>query len=101
MSVASANGRVSDPFAGLVDALAEAVADRAAERLAADLGHLLDRTALAQRWLDVAEAAEYLRCKPKRIYDLVSQRRITPARDGSRLLFDRGDLDRYLTDGRD
>lgn len=51
------------------------------------------------RPMNVTEAAEHLRCAPKRIYDLVSQHRITPIRDGSRLLFRRSALDAYL-DGK-
>jgi excisionase family DNA binding protein len=48
-------------------------------------------------WIGVREAAEHLGCKPQRIYDLVSQRRIPHERDGSRLLFKRADLDRWLS----
>jgi len=38
-------------------------------------------------WLDVRAAARHLACSPKRIYDLVAQRRVRFARDGRRLLF--------------
>jgi excisionase family DNA binding protein len=76
---------------GLVDDIAERVALRVAELLAGQLAPA-DRSP----WLDVGEAAEYLRCKPKRIYDLVSQRRIPVHRDGSRVLFRREELDAYL-----
>jgi excisionase family DNA binding protein len=37
--------------------------------------------------------AEHLACPTSRIYDLVSQRRLTPRRDGRRLLFKRSHLD--------
>jgi excisionase family DNA binding protein len=47
-------------------------------------------------WLDVNEAADYLRCKPKRVYDLVSQSRVPAHKDGSRLLLHRDELDAYL-----
>lgn len=47
--------------------------------------------------LTVAEAAAHLRCRAKRIYDLTSQRRLQPVKDGSRSLYRRGDLDAYLT----
>lgn len=47
-------------------------------------------------WLDVSAAAEHLACKPKRIYDLVSQRRVLSAKDGSRVLFRRWWLDAYV-----
>lgn len=48
-------------------------------------------------WVDVAGAATYLRCERQRIYDLVSEGKIQPARDGRRLLFRREWLDTYLT----
>jgi excisionase family DNA binding protein len=53
-------------------------------------------------WLDVAAAAHHLgyaadsRRGRQRIYDLVSQRRLRFAKDGSRLLFRRSWLDDYL-----
>lgn len=50
----------------------------------------------ASRYLTVDEAAVYLRCKPKRIYDLCSQRRVTYFKDGSRTLLRPADLDAYL-----
>jgi excisionase family DNA binding protein len=48
------------------------------------------------RWIGVHEAAEHLSCRPQRIYDLVHQRRIPHERDGSRLLFRRPELDKWL-----
>ena len=53
----------------------------------------------AEPWIGVAEAAEHLACKPQRLYELVHQRRLTPGRDGRRLVFRRSDLDRYLAGG--
>ncbi|MGN6166743.1 MAG: helix-turn-helix domain-containing protein [Solirubrobacteraceae bacterium] len=50
-------------------------------------------------WLDVTAAAEYLACKPARIYALTSARRIPFTKDCSRLLFNRRELDRWLADG--
>ena len=44
----------------------------------------------------VAEAAEYLRCKPQRIYDLRSSGRLPRHGDGSRVLIRRADLDAHL-----
>jgi excisionase family DNA binding protein len=73
------------------DELLEAVAGRVAELLAPLL-----MAPAASPWLDVSEAAEYLRCRPKRVYDLVSQRRIPAHRDGGRLLFRRDELDDYV-----
>lgn len=73
------------------DELLERIAVRVAELLAPVLA-----APAASPWLTVGEAAEYLRCKPKRVYDLVSQRRISAHRDGSRLLFSRDELDGYV-----
>ncbi len=70
--------------------LLEAIAARAAE-LVEDRG-----AAAAEPWIGVEEAAEYLRCKPQRIYDLVSQGRLEHRKDGRRLLFRRSWLDEYL-----
>lgn len=44
-------------------------------------------------YLDVDEAAEYLRCKRQRVYDLRSQGRLTKLGDGSRVLVLRAELD--------
>ena len=57
---------------------------------------------LPEAWLDVDQAAAYLACSPKRIYDLVSQRRLRRAREGRRLLFQREWLDAVVeVDGGD
>ena len=89
----------SGPSAGPNDAhaiplppeLVEAIAQRAATLVAErqDAGE-------APPYLSVEEAADYLRCKPKRVYDLCSQRRIPFVKDGSRTLLRRVDLDAYL-----
>jgi excisionase family DNA binding protein len=72
------------------DAL-EALARRAAE---------LVREGMADHgYMDVKAAADYLACKPDRIYALVSAERIPHHRDGSRLLFDRGELREYVRAG--
>lgn len=82
---------MSDPLAielppELVDAIAERAAQLVAERQAAAL----------EPWWSVEQAAEYLACKPKRVYDLCSQRRVPFVKDGSRTLLRREDLDAYL-----
>jgi excisionase family DNA binding protein len=46
--------------------------------------------------MTVEEAAEYLRCKTHRIYDLVRHQSVVPVRDGRRVLFRRSVLDAYL-----
>ena len=73
--------------------LVEQIAQRAAEIL-------VERQAdTAGTWLDVAEAAEHMRCGTSRIYSLVSAGRIPVHRDGSRLLFDRHELDEFVRAG--
>jgi excisionase family DNA binding protein len=75
--------------------LLEQIAERAAEILAERQSELS-----ASPWLDVDEAARYLRCGTKqRIYDLVHARKLQPARDGRRLLFHRDGLNAYLAGG--
>ena len=54
------------------------------------------KTSQQSDWLTVEEAAEYLRCKKRRIYDLTSQERLTAVKDGSRNLYARTELDRHL-----
>jgi excisionase family DNA binding protein len=50
-------------------------------------------------WVGVREAAAHIACKPHRIYNLVSERKIPHRKDGSRTLFRLSELDRWL-DGR-
>jgi len=68
--------------------LVEAIADQVAVRLQPHEPN--------DPWLDVDEAADYLRCKPQRIYDLVSYERLRVAKDGRRSLFKRAWLDEVL-----
>jgi excisionase family DNA binding protein len=89
----------TSPLGPAFDDALERVAERVAELLA---DRLPAAAAAVSPWLDVGEAAEYLRCTRKRIYDLVSQSRLPVHRDGSRLLFRREELDEYVRadDGR-
>jgi excisionase family DNA binding protein len=73
--------------------LVEQIARRAAELVAERNGNARDV------WLSVADAAEYLRCTPSRVYSLVSARRIPFCKDGSRLLFRRSELDEWVQAG--
>lgn len=50
----------------------------------------------ANALLTVDEAAEYLRARRERVYQLVHQGRIDVERDGRRVLVRRGTLDAYL-----
>lgn len=47
-------------------------------------------------YLTVLEAATLLRAKRQRVDDLLSQRRLTRYKDGSRTLVSRSELDEYL-----
>jgi excisionase family DNA binding protein len=72
--------------------LIETVAERAAELLSG-------RTQANDSWLDVSEAAEYLRCPTSRIYALTSAGKIPHYHDGARLLFRRSELDEWVERG--
>jgi excisionase family DNA binding protein len=71
------------------DVFVQAIAERVAELLANSLAG----SSAPEPWIGVEQAAEHLACPPSRIYDLVSQGRLTPRRDGRRLLFKRSHLD--------
>jgi excisionase family DNA binding protein len=74
-----------------LDQLADALSPRLAERLT--------RPSESTPWLTVQQAADHLACRPQRIYNLVSQRRLRHVKDGSRVLFRRQWLDEYLEAG--
>jgi excisionase family DNA binding protein len=72
----------------------EAIATRAAELV-------LERQAAGEderrsKYLTVEEAAELYRCKPQRIYELVSARRLTSVKEGGRTLLLRSELEERL-----
>jgi excisionase family DNA binding protein len=79
-------------IADLDDETLIALADRLAPLLAERLG----RSQEASPWLNAEEAASYLACTRDRLYDLVQVGKLSPRRDGRRLLFRRADLDAYL-----
>jgi excisionase family DNA binding protein len=54
------------------------------------------QTSSAPTWLNTSDAAGYIAAKPGRVHDLVQLGRLTPRRDGRRLLFRRDELDTYL-----
>ena len=74
----------------LPPAAVEAIAARAAELV---LQQLEGADRASSPYLNVDEAAEYLRCSKQRIYDLLSARRLTRYKDGSRVLVVREELD--------
>jgi excisionase family DNA binding protein len=73
--------------------------DRLAERLAEELATRLP--ASPAPYLNVDQAAEYLACHKRRIYDLVERRAFSSFRDGRRLLLRRSDLDAYVAERRE
>lgn len=76
---------------GVPDGLVEVIASRAAELVLERLP-----TPSASEYLTVDEAAEFLRAKPQRVYDLLSARRLTRFKDGSRVLVSRRELAEYV-----
>jgi excisionase family DNA binding protein len=78
---------------GIPDELVEAIARRAAELV---LEQLEERGARGPELLTVPEAAELLRCKPQRIYELISDGRLAGVMDGGRRLIRRVDVDAHL-----
>jgi len=81
-------------LAELTDADFDTLAERLAPRLA------VRTTANHQSaWLTVESVAEHLSCPKSRVYALTSARRIPHHRDGSRLLFDRAEVDAWVRGG--
>lgn len=86
---------MSEPIAfELPDSVLNAIAERAAALVLESLGR--DESASASPFLSVDEAAEYLRAKPHRVYDLLSSGRLTRHKDGSRVLVAREELEASL-----
>jgi excisionase family DNA binding protein len=71
----------------------ELVAERAAEIV---LERLNAQPVTQSEFLSVGEAAELLRCKPQRVYDLLSAGQLERFKDGSRVLVRRADLVAHL-----
>jgi len=69
------------------------------ERVAAQLADRGEQ-ASAPEFLSVSEAAELLRAKPQRIYDLLSSGRLTRVKDGARVLVARAELEAWLRSSR-
>ncbi len=74
--------------------LVESVADRVLERL----GHEVEAPATSP-WCDYKGAAEHLACAPKRIRNLTAARRIPHHREGGRVIYHKGELDRWILEG--
>ena len=76
----------------LPDSFLETVAKRAAELVL----ERLDAPSAASEFLTVPEAAQLLRAKPQRVYDLLSDGRLERFKDGSRVLVRRADVVAHL-----
>jgi len=79
----------------ITDEQVEQIARRAAEMLAER-----QESAVVSPWLDTKSAAAHLCCGTDRIHDLVQLGKLTPRRDGRRLLFRRDELDAYVEGSR-
>ena len=79
----------------LPDAVLEQLAQRVADILEA---RTTTRTSVTstRRWLTIAEAAEVLRCRPQRIRNLRSARRLTPYVEGGRALCDGAEVENLV-----
>jgi excisionase family DNA binding protein len=75
------------------------ISDEFIEELAKRVAELNGARGPDQGFLNVEGAAHFLACPPSRIYSLVSAKRIPHHRDGSRLLFDRHELDAWVRAG--
>lgn len=82
--------------AALIRELSDEDLDQLADALAGRIASKLERRRELSPYLNVKEAAEYLRCSPQRIYDLHHQGRLAGRKDGARLLIHRDELDGYL-----
>lgn len=86
------DGLKSGVLLTLPQEVVETIARRAAELVVDQQRHDQPPSPL----LTVPEAAELLRCKRHRIDDLLSQRRLTRYKDGSRTLVSRAELEMYI-----
>ena len=75
----------------LLEAIAERTAEIVLERVRAEA-----RATREPKFLSVQEAAELYRCKPQRIYELLSARRLTGVKEGGRVLLLREELEGRL-----
>ena len=78
-----------------LDALEGLVAEKVEERIRTGAAAAI-RKRQRPELLSVAEAADLLRAKPQRVYDLVSSGRLTKLKDGSRVLIRRTEVETYL-----
>jgi excisionase family DNA binding protein len=67
------------------------------ERIARKAAALVERE--PEAWVGVPEAAAHLNAPKSRVYALVESGRLPHEKDGTRLLFRRSELDRWLENG--
>ncbi len=79
----------------LPDEIVEEITAEVTRRVLAELGRPRPS---ASRYLTVLETAELLRCSRQRIDDLLSQRRLTRIKEGSRTLILREEVEAYLAE---
>jgi excisionase family DNA binding protein len=79
--------------------LPDAALDELVERVAA---LVLERHKPQERrpYMSVSEAAAFLRAKPQRVHDLLSARKLTRFKDGSRTLILRAELEALVEQRR-
>jgi len=77
---------------GLQITLPPDVLEQIAERAAAIVVERLPSPEPGSPYMTIPEAADYLRAKPQRVYDLLSSGRLTRHKDGSRVLIERAQL---------
>jgi excisionase family DNA binding protein len=85
-----------DPRQVLGPVLAAAVEALVAEHVEQALAGRGEQAPPSSPYLSVAEAAACLRCERHRIDDLLSQRRLTRVKDGSRTLVLRSEIEEHL-----
>ena len=78
-------------------ALSDAEKAELAELVTAAVLERIGEPAAPSPYMSIDEAAEYLRAKPHRVYDLLSAGRSTRFKDGSRVLVSRAELEAYLS----
>ena len=64
-----------------------------------DLAAIVRAVRVQSPWLTAEEAAEYLRCPLSRIRKLTSTRELPCEHDGSRVLYERKKLDKFIHHG--
>ena len=87
-----ADGAAHELLLKLPEALIKEIADHAA----AIVLERLEAPRTQSEFLTVPEAAELLRAKPQRVYDLLSAGRLERFKDGSRVLVRRADVVAHL-----